>query len=396
MEGQLTGIRRPTTRAGHRAALGRRQFLILAGGAAAATALGPTLSWARRLDRPSVLQPWTLPSDPAANPADIARALIGAAVLAPSDWNTQPWRFEVEENHIRIVADGKRALTVTDPDRRGMLLALGAALENLLVAARAWGLQPGVIYFPQGPASPVVAEVSWTAGDSRRDRALFETIPQRRTNRRDYDGRAIFPENRVQLVAQASDDVQIHWLDGRDRIRALAGLVHDATRQQMRDRRAEAEQYAWMRFDGEEKRRGDGVPVSALALGPLAELMASRYFDPKSMFLRFGVDAAANQAREQVRSSGALALVTVSQRDETRWLLGGQGYERFCLKATQLGIAHHTLNAPLETPNLRDHALAAFGATGGEPLALVRLGHAKAVDAVPRRAVALVSSFRNV
>ena len=395
MDGPSPGIRRSAANPSGRADLDRRHFLILVGSAAAYSALNPALTWARRLDQPSRLQPWRLPAELPANTADAARALIGAAVLAPSDWNTQPWRFEVEENHIRIVADVRRALPVTDPDRRGLMAALGAALENLLVAARGYGVHPNVLYFPQGPASPVVADMTWTPGDLRRDRALFESLPLRRTNRREYDGRAIFPENRVQLVAQSSEDVQIHWLDGRDRVRAFAGLAHDATRQQMRDARAEAEQYSWMRFDGEEKRRGDGVPVSALAVGPLTELMASRYFNPRSMFLRFGVDAAGDQARDQVRTAGALALFTVSKRAEPQWVLGGQTYERFCLKATQLGIAHQTMSAPLENANIREHVLAAFGAGGSEPLALVRLGHAKPVDSVPRRAVALVSSFRN-
>ena len=365
------------------------------GGAAAYAALEPHRAWARRPERPTALQPWRLPAELPANPADAARTLIGAAVLAPSDWNAQPWRFEVEDNTIRVVADTRRALPASDPDRRGLMTSLGASLENLLVAARAYRLRPSVTYFPHGPASPVVAEVSTHGGETRHDRALFEMIPRRRTNRREYDGRGLFPENRVQLLAQASDEVRIHWLDGRDRLRSIAGLTHDAVRSQMRDARAQAEAYAWLRFDGEEKRRGDGVPVSALEVGPVAELLASRYFKPGSFFLRFGNDAASTQARDQMRSAGALALFTTPRRDESQWLAAGQAFERFCLKATQLGVAHHAISAPIEVPEHRDHLLAAFGAAGEEPVALVRLGHAKPVDPTPRRAVALVSSFRN-
>src|SRR6266850_1747623 len=118
----------------------RRRFMILVGGAVAYTALRPHLAWAGRVARAyPPLQPWALPEEPPGNPLDMARALIGAAVLAPSNWNSQPWRFEVDGASIRLIADAQRSLPVTDPDQRGMMLSLGASLENLLVAARAYG-----------------------------------------------------------------------------------------------------------------------------------------------------------------------------------------------------------------------------------------------------------------
>ena len=90
----------------------------------------------------------------------------GAAILAPSYWNAQPWRFEVDANELRLTLDPGRTLPFCDPDQRFALLSLGAALENLLVAARAWGLQPAVQYLPFGThvrhgASLVAARITW-------------------------------------------------------------------------------------------------------------------------------------------------------------------------------------------------------------------------------------------
>ena len=119
------------------------------GGAAAVHALAPSLAWARRAAStlPS-LQPWTLPSVLPANPIEAGRALVGAAVLAPSHWNAQPWRFEVDADELRVLLDPRRVLPLDDPDQRFAQMSLGAALENLLVAARAWGQQPTVRYLP--------------------------------------------------------------------------------------------------------------------------------------------------------------------------------------------------------------------------------------------------------
>ena len=70
--------------------LDRRRFLVLLGGAAALRALEPSLAWAKRAATLPALQPWSLPAAIPAHPIEAARALIGAAILAPSYWNAQP------------------------------------------------------------------------------------------------------------------------------------------------------------------------------------------------------------------------------------------------------------------------------------------------------------------
>lgn len=376
----------------------RRRFLIVAGGMAAAATLAPRLAWARKAAQTGraagVLQPWTLPDDPPANNLDVARALIGAAVLAPSEWNTQPWRFEVEHASVRMVADPTRLLPWTDPDSRGLMISLGGALENLLIAARAYGLRPTVEYLPRAGANGVVAEVMWASGDVRRDRALFAAIPRRRTNRREYDGRGIFPEQRAQLVAQVPEGLSLRWMDERAAIRAVAKLAHDAVHDQTEDAKAAAEQFGWMRFGDEARRRGDGVPVDNLELGVVTSWMAKRYFNPKSWFSRFGPEHAAREAQDGLRSAGALALLCAPRRDQVQWLMGGQAWERIALQASALGLALQPVSAPIQLERYRAPLLRAFEATGEEPLMLARLGHAKNPPATTRRNVALVATFR--
>ena len=65
---------------------------------------------------------------------------LRAAILAANPHDTQPWLFEVDENAITLFADRARNLGTFDPFRREMHLGLGAAMENLVLAARAFGL----------------------------------------------------------------------------------------------------------------------------------------------------------------------------------------------------------------------------------------------------------------
>jgi nitroreductase len=78
------------------------------------------------------------------------KELIRYATLAPSGHNTQPWKFSIKENSIRIFPDFTRHLTVVDPDNRELYISLGCALENLVIAARYAGYDSEVEYFPTG------------------------------------------------------------------------------------------------------------------------------------------------------------------------------------------------------------------------------------------------------
>ena len=78
------------------------------------------------------------------------RFLLGYAILAPSTFNTQPWRFMIREQELMVFADMERWLRISDADQRELYISVGCALENLLIAARHFGFASTISYFPQG------------------------------------------------------------------------------------------------------------------------------------------------------------------------------------------------------------------------------------------------------
>jgi hypothetical protein len=93
-------------------------------------------------DIPLLDDPWAVTPDDfhAGAPAASRLAhLAHWAALAPSSHNTQPWRFVVQGEELRLFADRARALPVVDPDDRALLMSCGAALGQLRVAAAALG-----------------------------------------------------------------------------------------------------------------------------------------------------------------------------------------------------------------------------------------------------------------
>ena len=69
------------------------------------------------------------------------KKLIEFAVKAPSGHNTQPWRFIVRDREIQIHPDLTRILPVVDSDNHALYIGLGCAAENIVIAAKKYGVK---------------------------------------------------------------------------------------------------------------------------------------------------------------------------------------------------------------------------------------------------------------
>src|SRR4051812_23735567 len=92
--------------------------------------------------------------------------VLNYTILAPSLHNTQPWKFMIHDNEMRVLADRSRQLQIADPDARELYISLGCALENLLTAATFFGLSASVAYFPSPNDELWVATVTFKDGDT--------------------------------------------------------------------------------------------------------------------------------------------------------------------------------------------------------------------------------------
>jgi hypothetical protein len=111
--------------------------------------------------------------------------LLNYAILAPSIYNTQPWRFDISSDEIMILADESRWLKAADSNKREMYSSIGGAIENLIIAADHFGYSSTISYFPKPVSSAsnayqsndIVARVSLQPGAMpSADPRLFSAI----------------------------------------------------------------------------------------------------------------------------------------------------------------------------------------------------------------------------
>ncbi|MFI5589482.1 Acg family FMN-binding oxidoreductase [Amycolatopsis sp. NPDC051758] len=305
--------------------------------------------------------------------SDQVKSVIGAAVLAPSTHNTQPWRFRCTPAGLELHADPDRALPVADTDQRELLLSCGAALFNLRTAIHALGAHPATTLLPRRGDPTLLAVVRPFAVRKPDPRlvGLADAIPRRHTNRTPFEA-AVIPPAVVAELRHAAE-VEQAWLprlDARQR-ENLRELVHKGHQAQMADPAFLAE---WQRWTARDRSSRDGVPEYAAGAMPS---------DNGGWVLRdFG-----SRRRERTDHSEPLVVV-IGSFDDTRAdrLRAGQAMQRVLLTATAAGLDASFISQPVEVPAVRDELRHLLGG-GLWPQIVLRLGRGAPVPWTPRRSL---------
>jgi nitroreductase len=303
---------------------------------------------------------------------------VECALRAPSVHNTQPWRWQLTDDHASLYQDRDRRLHQTDPDRRDLLISCGAALHHLHVALAAFGAATRTDRLPDREDRDLLATVRPISGGTPDpdDALLFPAVAVRRTDRRRYradpvgdavlhrlGGRARAHGCRMDVVASAH----------RAAVDAILGEAADA----QRDRPGYlAELMTWSRrYAGSH----DGVPLSArprrFAPGPVDP---TRPFPPGTLVGPASLDD---------DGSTLLVLHTGSDDDASR-LAAGEATSAVLLTATSAGLATAPLSQALELPRTRTALAREVLHDLGHPQMMIRVGHppdSAALPETPRR-----------
>jgi nitroreductase len=270
---------------------------------------------------------------------------LGAAVLAPSLLNTQPWRFHVQAGGVDVFADLSRRLEAVDPRGREMVLSVGAAIFNLRVAMLAHGRQPLVAALPQPEQEDLLARVTLgpPVQPDQTVRALDQAISRRRTSRQPFADVSIPAEVLADLAAAAQvEGGGLAVADDIGRMLVL-GLVRRADQKLRAD---PSYPVVLARWTGQEPGGYEGV--SPEEFGPWSALEELPLRD-------FGlVHPSGGRQQVHFESKPTIAVLYTTGDTANDWLQAGQALERVLLTATARGLSATPLTQPLEIPELRE------------------------------------------
>jgi len=310
---------------------------------------------------------------------------LNYAVLAPSSHNSQPWRFKLGLDELRLYADRTRALPIVDPHDRELIISCGAALFHLRLAIRYFGHNDQVFLFPEGtdPDLLAVTEVGIPRALESDERAMFHAIPRRHTNRHPFESRPVPDHLLASLRTAADKEGAVFTLISDEKLKRRAvELVWHADRAQMADRSFRRELAAWI-HSGRSATR-DGIPGYAQGLKELLDFATPAYAAAVRTF-DLGKGIAAHN-RKLVEGSPALGVLTTETDTPSDWLLVGQALARVLLLACASGVSASFLNQPIEVEELRPQFREALGLSGF-PQLFLRMGYGPEVKPTPRRDV---------
>ncbi len=298
------------------------------------------------------------------------RFLLRYAVLAPSTFNTQPWKFALSDEGIAVFADYTRRMPVADPGNRELLMSVGAAVLNLRVAAAQFGLGCRVSYNYNGDSERPLAFVGLVPGASTSDnenlRALFPAISVRHTNRNPFLVTRI-PASVLAMLNSIGEGTQVVLTISTDGSlnQRVGDLVAAAERMLLGDVEFRKDNAEWMRPSW--STHNDGVPGSAAGLGGVAAALApwaTRVIDLGRL----------RAARDKNLCIEAPGLVALSSEDSVpHFLETGEVLERVLLTLAREGMQTSYFNMPVKAPEYRVKLRALLGVASW-PQVLLRIG----------------------
>ncbi|MQY10162.1 putative NAD(P)H nitroreductase [Streptomyces sp. RB5] len=312
--------------------------------------------------------------------ARLLEELIGAAVAAPSVFNTQPWRFRLDTHsgELEVRAVPGRQLRHLDPSGRALHLSVGAAVYNLRVAASHHGWEPSVRLLPDPRQTDLLAAVRLTGpvpAGSRIRAGLYGAIGSRHSSRFPFSDarppRAVLTE----LREAAQDEGATLVLADAGQAAGLMRLTAEAERRNNKDPERREESRRWIREGS-----GDGLSGAALGVRDAAGRVPVR---DHTAGRGTALPAAAYE-------SDPLVAVLVTAHDERAdWLGAGQALQNVLLRAARHTVQTSLFHQAVEWPDLRAELLPETARPGFTQM-LIRLGYGPLGPGTPRRPVSEV------
>jgi nitroreductase len=318
----------------------------------------PELPPADAADAPTIRSPENpLPSlsgSPGELSDEAVRTLVSYAVSAPSGGNCQPWRFVYRRGTFDCYFDPERSRTLLDFQGTASYLALGAAVENLTLAATKLGFAVHLAPFPDPDQTHLVCRAKVVPGGtlSAEDAELVQWIGRRTTNRRLGTRHALESKEVAALLATAAAaGVQLRLLQEPDELSEIGSVVARGERLRLLNQRMHDEMMSEVRWSEREVvTTRDGLDTRTLELTPtdLAGLRMVSNWTLMSLIGKLRAGRGLEQpSRKAVAAASAVGLLTCAGSSATDYFLGGRAMQRVWLQATALGFAFQPMTALL-------------------------------------------------
>lgn len=317
------------------------------------------------------------------------RYFIQWATLAPNTHNVQPWAFFISEKsyQITVYLDRSRVLPASDKDGRQSVISIGCALENILVAAAAYGKKCSLHilenekdkYTPTSLEDTLrytpIAELTFEASIPT-DNQLLKAISNRKVMRAEYDREKIIDETILQKIQEAGKHpgIELHLIGDPIRRQAMAEFQGQADSYVINSKKFSRELGDWLLPN--ESTSSLGMPGIGFGLQNDEALRLHRALrGEESLQPEDGLKFAL-AGKIAMEKSPFIGFLTAEKDDPQHWIAAGQALEHIFLTCTQFEICT-AVHAGIVEVALVNRIFAATLGTSKRITAVFRMGYIK-------------------
>lgn len=272
------------------------------------------------------------------------KKILDLAVLAPSGENCQPWRFEVRGNEIKIFLVPEKDQSLYNFEQKGSLVAIGALIENTLIASSHLGYTAELTLYPEGESRDLIAQF-FLIKSQPKDEPLYPFIPRRVTNRKVYKPVSLTPLERAELLRQAMaiNGVELRFIENQEKKQELAGALSVNECLIFQNKHLHHFFFThlnWTKEEDEKKRIGFYIKTLELAPAQINALKLFKRWPLLRLFNLLGVSKAiAGENAKVYASASAFGLIVTPGNSRLNLVDAGRAVERIWLTAAKLGLS---------------------------------------------------------
>jgi hypothetical protein len=272
-----------------------------------------------------------------------------AGALAPSGDNMQPWLFSVDGETLLISHDPRRDVSLFNVRSLASFIALGAVLENIIIAAASEGFYAQIEHQTNAQDQDSIVRIRFETGADKDP--LVDFLEKRCTNRKPYAPRPIDPEivKRLTATLDPFSTSKLVWVQEKSRLKQLGQIIARADRLVFENLLIHNHLFSTIRWTQDEvKKTRDGLPVKSLELGHTGSFAfrCLKHWPVVNFLNRFGFSkAAASHSVALMRHCSAAGLLTAPDTSPQTFVQVGRAFQRIWLQATDQCLALQPMTA---------------------------------------------------
>lgn len=274
------------------------------------------------------------------------KKILETAVWAPSGDNSQPWRFEVEDNKISLFNIPEKDTTLYNFKQRGSYISHGALIENIIITSSQFGYSTDVKIFPEETSSPNKTATIFLNKSNPKNEPLFSFIKIRATNRKPYNNDFLSEDQKKILLnccAEFSPVISIKLIEDKNKKEKIAKILSLQDRLILECEKIHKFLFAHIVWtEKEEKEKKSGLYAKTLELSP------PQMFAFKNIFSNWRLVQKLNkiglskffgkQTAKLYNSSAAIGIIEISDISNKNFILAGMVFQKIWLEITKLGL----------------------------------------------------------